>query len=43
MVYDDALYLYMYYAQDIYGVRDRLKNFKPRSDGFILLENASVT
>jgi len=25
IVFDDGLYLYMYYAQDIYGVRDRLK------------------
>lgn len=43
IVFDDALYLYMYYAQDIYGVRDRVKNFVPRVDGFILLTGASVT
>ena len=43
IVFDDGLYLYMYYAQDIYGVRDRLKNFTPRADGFIILTEASVT
>jgi peptide/nickel transport system substrate-binding protein len=43
IVFEDGLYLYMYYAQDIYGVRDRLKNFAPRADGFIILTDASVT
>jgi peptide/nickel transport system substrate-binding protein len=43
IVFDDALFLYMYYAQDIYGVRDRVKNFTPRVDSWILLKNASVS
>jgi hypothetical protein len=42
MVFDDGLYLYMYYDQLIYGVRDRIKGFAPRADGFILLTDASV-
>jgi peptide/nickel transport system substrate-binding protein len=43
IVFDDGLYLYMYYAQDIYGVRDRIRNFTPRADGFIILTEASIT
>ncbi len=43
IVFDDGLYLYMYYGQDLYGVRDRIKNFAPRVDGFILLKDAYVT
>jgi peptide/nickel transport system substrate-binding protein len=43
MVYDDGLYLYMYYAQNIYGVSDRIKGFTPRADGFILLDQATVS
>ncbi len=42
-VFDDGLYLYMYYAQGIYGVRDRIKNFTPRADAFIILKDAYVT
>lgn len=42
IVFDDAVFLYMYYAQDIYGVRDRVRNFTPRPDSWILLRNASV-
>jgi peptide/nickel transport system substrate-binding protein len=40
MVYDDGLYLYMYYGQDIYGVNNRIKGFNPRVDGFIMLDKA---
>jgi len=36
-------YLYLYFAQDIYGVSDRLKNFTPRADGYIVLHNVSIT
>jgi peptide/nickel transport system substrate-binding protein len=43
MVFDDGLYLYMYYDQLIYGVRDRIKGFTPRADGFILLTDASIS
>lgn len=43
IVYDDGLFLYLCYAQDIYGVRDRIKNFMPRVDGYILLAGASIS
>ncbi len=41
--WNEPPYLYLYFAQDIYGVSDRLKNFTPRADGYIVLHNVSLT
>ena len=40
--WEDNTWLQMYFAQDIYGVSDRLKNFTPRADGYILMQNVSI-
>ena len=42
MFWDDATNLWLYDAQDIYGVNSRVKNFSPRSDALILLMDAYV-
>jgi peptide/nickel transport system substrate-binding protein len=40
MFWDDATNLWLYHAQDIYGVNTRVKNFSPRADALILLQDA---
>jgi peptide/nickel transport system substrate-binding protein len=40
VIWDDAIHLYLYYAQHAYGVNERLKDYKIEPEGFILLENA---
>jgi peptide/nickel transport system substrate-binding protein len=40
--WEEPPYLYMYYAQDIYGLSDRVKDFVPRADGYIVLHNVSL-
>lgn len=40
--WEDAPWVWLYYSQDIYGVSNRVKNFEPRGDGFLILNNVSV-
>jgi glutathione transport system substrate-binding protein len=40
IIWDDAIHLYLYYAQHTYGVNERLKDYKIEPEGFILLQNA---
>jgi peptide/nickel transport system substrate-binding protein len=42
-VWEDCPWIFLYHQQDIYGVRDRAKNFKPTSDGTVHLEQTEVT
>ena len=43
IVWDDCPWIFLYNQQDIYGVRDRVKNFKPTSEAVIRLENTEVS
>ena len=42
-VWDDCPWIFLYHQQDIYGVRDKVKGFKPSSEGSVRLENTEVT
>jgi peptide/nickel transport system substrate-binding protein len=42
-VWEESPWIFLYHQQDIYGVRDRVKNFKPTSEGSVRLEATEVT
>ncbi len=42
IVRDEAAFLFLYDEQHLYGVRDRVKNFKPRGDELITLQGIAV-
>jgi peptide/nickel transport system substrate-binding protein len=42
-VWDDCPWIFLYHQQDIYGVRDRVKGFKPTSEGSVRLAATEVT
>jgi peptide/nickel transport system substrate-binding protein len=42
-VWDDCPWIFLYHQQDIYGTRDRVKSFKPTSEGSVRLANTEVT
>jgi peptide/nickel transport system substrate-binding protein len=42
-VWDDCPWIFLYHQQDIYGTRDKVKGFKPSSEGSVRLENTEVT
>ena len=37
IAWDDSPWIYLYHQQDIYAVRDRVKNFQPTSEAIVLL------
>jgi len=43
LVWDEAPWIFLYNQQDIYGVRDKVKNFKPTSEAVVRLENTEVS
>jgi len=43
LVWDDLPWIPLYHQQDIYAIRDRVKDFKPTSEAVVLLENTQVT
>ncbi len=42
-VWEESPWIFLYHQQDIYGVRDRVKGFKPTSEGSVRLEATEVT
>jgi peptide/nickel transport system substrate-binding protein len=42
IIRDEAGFLYLFDEQHLYGVRDRVKNWKPRGDELVLLGGTSV-
>jgi peptide/nickel transport system substrate-binding protein len=42
-VWDDCPWIFLYHQQDIYGARDKVKSFKPTSEGSVRLESTEVT
>jgi ABC-type transport system substrate-binding protein len=42
-VWEESPWIFLYHQQDIYGVRDRVKNFKPTSEGSVRLEQTEVS
>ena len=43
LVWDESPWIFLYHQQDIYGVRDRVQNFKPTSEGSVRLDQTIVT
>ena len=41
-VWDDCPWIFLYHQQDIYGLRDKVKGFKPTSEGGVRLEATEV-
>jgi len=41
-VWDDCPWIFLYHQQDIYGARDKVKSFKPTSEGSVRLANTEV-
>ncbi len=41
--WDDSPWIYLYHQQDIYGVSDRVKNFRPTSEAVVLLGDTRVS
>ena len=42
LVWDESPWIFLYHQQDIYGLRDRVKNFKATSEGSLRLEKTEV-
>jgi peptide/nickel transport system substrate-binding protein len=42
IIRDEAAFLHLFDEQHLYGVRDRVRNWKPRGDELILLGGTSV-
>lgn len=42
IVWDESPWIFLHHQQDIYGVRDKVKNFKPTSEALIRLEQTEV-
>ncbi len=42
IVWEDATFVWLYDPQSIYGIQDRVKDFKPRLDGYIFLKDTYV-
>lgn len=42
-VWDDSPWIYLYHQQDIYGVGQRVKNFRPTAETVVLLRDAQVS
>lgn len=43
LAWDECPWIYLYHQQDLYGVRDRVKNFKPTSEAVVLLDQTEVS
>jgi peptide/nickel transport system substrate-binding protein len=41
-VWDDCPWIFLYHQQDIYGVRDKVKSFRPTSEGSVRLAETEV-
>jgi len=43
IVWDESPWIFLYHQQDLYGVRDRVKNFRPTPEAIVRLEQTEVT
>lgn len=43
IVWDECPWIFLYHQQDLYGIRDRVKNYRPTPEAIIRLDNAEVS